>query len=191
MKRKIITVLSACLLLFAYSIPALAAAPKTINKKDFVIKVGKKNIDLLKNGFPEIVSASGKQILEYNDSEEYASLYVAANEATFYGHADEDDAKKLYVDFVELTGKGATARGIKIGSTEAALFKAYRIKDLDWDDDDNKYYQVQATSSKGITSKDIKNLHKVRPVYYYSISFTVSKATNKVTGVIFGQTWGG
>ena len=191
MKRKLLIILAASLLILSFSLPALAAAPKKISKTDFVIKIGKKNINLLKQGVKEICAASGKKVEERpTDDEEGEYTYYTAkvNEGSFTG------VNAYHVDAATLSEKGVTARGIKIGSTEAEVFRAYPVKKVDWDYDCNSctFYEAAAKApSGGLTTKDSKNIAKVRPVYYYSISFGINNTTKKVEHVLIDQKWEG
>lgn len=182
--KKCFSLALACALIVALAFSATAfAAPAAISADDFMINVGKTSINLLTDSVDSILKASDKKMV-YKESDDRNDLnyFIKAKEATFATHKKDD----VYASAAFLTSKGATSRGIKLGSTESALLKAYPATDDTWDSGKEMLYYYQAANAPDtLSAADKKNLDSIRPNYYYKIIFTVNKKSKRVTDITF------
>lgn len=187
MKKRILAFALAALTLTTLTLAAGAsaalAAPAPIGPEDFVIRIGKTDFDFLTSETGVAVRASGKKLKKasYQGEGEVLIEYVLkAREATFYFPESQD-----YCDRAALTKKGATARGIKIGSTLDALLAAYPAPNDIWSKEKETTYIYRVSNPpERMPDSVADNLDIVRPDYFYGLYINVSNKTNKVTRII-------
>ena len=172
-------------------LPAKPPQASPITKADFAVKIGNGMVNLIDQGIAETSKLSGKKavVTKEREGDDYFTYYMLkTNEATLHTW----DTESFFCDTVVLTSKGATARGIKLGSTEKELLAAYP-KPISTDKDDKYLYYNFGVPipASGLTQQDSENLDKIRPLYFYSLCFTVSVKTHKVTEIVIMQLWAG
>lgn len=179
--KKTLAAILVFLLTLTLAVSVAFAAPAPMGMDDYWIKVGGTDINLLTYDVASILSASGKKITTHKywlENERMTGYCIKAKEATFYLSDDVD-----FCQSVSLTKKGATARGIKIGSTLSKLLEAYPVTDEPWSDSKTTYYSVKVAGPEFLTSSDVDNLDKMRPIYFYETIFQVNNKTKKITAI--------
>lgn len=177
------------LVLTSQLIPTALAAPASIGKSDFVIRIGKTDFDMLTHDVDVAILSSGNKLKKTTVRAEGVSwieYVLKAKEAAFYLPESRD-----YCERAALTKSGVTARGIKIGSTESALLEAYPETDDVWTDGKKTIYGYQAPNAPADLSESVAaKLADKRPDYFYKLLFTVSNKTKKITGIVISaQYW--
>lgn len=194
--KKHIAILLVLLLMLGYAASALGD-PKALDEylddqaaqlgaNDFVVRTGKTDIDLLTDNAPAILKASGKKPIKFvlqGPGEANIEYTINAREATFYIPNGGD-----YADTVNLTKKGITARGVRIGSKESAFLDAYPTPYDSWTEDKSICYCFRVQDApNALTKTEMANINEVRPAYFYELIVRVNAKTKKVTAILFSQ----
>ena len=169
-------------LMFLFATTALAASAPKISKDDFMMKIGRTKIDLLTDGIASIVKASvNKKLIQEDFGYDETEFVLSAKEAEFHIPIDGD-----YCSCVDLLKKGVTSRGIRIGSKESALLKAYPEPDeKNATGKFTDYCFRMRGAPKELSAAVKKNLNNVRPDYFYDLYFTVNDRTKKVVRILY------
>lgn len=189
MKKTVAACILTSILLSLLIAPAAFAeipSDEPIGPEDFVIRVGTTDFDMLKHDIDVAIYSSGKKLVYKKDNTREGYDYqVKAKEATFYTTEEAD-----YACAAQLTKKGRTARGIKIGSKLSELLYAYpKAKDV-WDDGKATYYYYQAPNApETLPLSAALKLDEVRPDYYYMLIISVNNKTQKVTSIYMSGSW--